>query len=51
MAVVYWSEHLNRDVSLEEEARMEDLMELEYAKFAESVMGDRPAAPNFYDNY
>jgi len=31
--------------------RVEELMELEYAKFAESVMGRRPAAPNFYDNY
>ena len=51
MAVAYWSEYLNRDISREEDKRMEELMELEYAKFAESVFGQRPAAPNFYDNY
>jgi hypothetical protein len=27
------------------------LIKVEYAKFAESVLGHRPAAPNFYDNY
>jgi len=31
-------------------ASLEELMDIEYAKFAESVMGHRPAAPNFYDN-
>jgi hypothetical protein len=28
-----------------------ELMEIEYAKFTESVFGHRPADPNFYDNY
>jgi len=51
MAVAYWSEYLNRDISREEDKRMEELMELEYAKFAESVFGHRPATPNFFDNY
>ena len=51
MAVAYWSEYLNRDISREEDKRMEELMEIEYAKFAESVFGHRPAAPNFFDNY
>jgi hypothetical protein len=51
MAVAYWSEYLNRDISREEDKRMEELMELEYAKFEESVFGHRPAAPNFFDNY
>ena len=51
MAVAYWSEYLNREISREEDKRMEELMEIEYAKFAESVFGHLLAAPNFYDNY
>jgi len=38
-------------VTNEEEKRLEELMELEYAKFAESVIGHKPSCPNFYDNY
>lgn len=30
---------------------MEELIEEEYRKFAESVFGYRPSKPNFYDNY
>jgi hypothetical protein len=30
MAVGYWSEYHNRDIFREEEARMEELMEIEY---------------------
>jgi hypothetical protein len=51
MAVAYWTEYLDRDVTKEEDRRMEELMELEYAKFAESVIGYSPSRPNFYDNY
>ncbi len=36
MAVAYWSEYLSRDISREEDKRLEELMEIEYAKFAES---------------
>jgi len=51
MAVGYWSECLSRDVSRQEDKRMEELMEIEYAKFIESVLGHRPATLKFYDNY
>jgi len=51
MAVAYWSEYLNRDISREEDQRMEVLMELEYAKFEETVFGRKPSTPNFFDNY
>ena len=51
MAVAYWTQYLDRDVTNEEEKRLEELMELEYAKFAESVIGHKPSVPNFYDNY
>jgi len=51
MAVAYWTEYLNRDVSREEDKRMVELMELEYAKFAESVFGYPPSIPNFFENY
>ena len=51
MAVAYWwSEYLNRDISREEDKRMEELMEIEYAKFEESVFGRTSPAPNFFDN-
>ncbi len=51
MAVAYWTQYLDRDVTNEEQKRLEELMELEYAKFAESVIGHKPSSPNFYDNY
>jgi hypothetical protein len=51
MAVAYWTQYLDRDVTNEEQKRLEELMELEYAKFAESVIGHKPSTPNFYDNY
>ena len=51
MAVAYWTQYLDRDVTNEEEKRLEELMELEYAKFAESVIGHKPLPPNFFDNY
>jgi hypothetical protein len=51
MAVAYWSEYLKRDMSREEDKRMEELMELEYAKFEESLFGRKLPSPNFFDNY
>jgi len=51
MAVAYWSEDLSRDVASEEDKQLEKLMEIEYARFAESVIGHRPTAPSFCDNY
>jgi hypothetical protein len=41
--VAVWTEHLNRDVTREEDRRMEELIEDEYRKFAESVFGHRPS--------
>lgn len=51
MAVAYWTEYLNRDISREEDRRLEELMELEYRRFEESVLGYSKATPNFFDNY
>ena len=51
MAVAYWTDQLDRDVTSEEERRMEELMEEEYRKFAESVFGYSQSTPNFFDNY
>jgi hypothetical protein len=51
MAVAYWTEYLNRDISNEEDKRMAELMDLEYAKFEESVFGRSTPRPNFFDNY
>jgi hypothetical protein len=39
MAIAYWTEWLNRDVSKEEDRRMEEVMEMEYRKFEEAVLG------------
>ncbi len=51
MAVAYWTEYLCRDISNEEDKRMAELMDLEYAKFEESVFGRSTPRPNFFDNY
>lgn len=51
MAVAYWTEWLNRDVSQEENRRMDELMEAEYRKFEESVLGYSTPRANFFDNY
>jgi hypothetical protein len=42
---------LSRDVTKEEDRRMEELMETEYRKFEESVRGYSSPRSNFYDNY
>jgi hypothetical protein len=51
MAVAYWTSYLDRDVSNEEDRRMQELMDEEYRRFEESVFGYSTAPPNFYDNY
>jgi hypothetical protein len=51
MAVAYWTEWLSRDVTREEDRRKEELMEEEYRKFEETVLGYSKPSPNFYDNY
>jgi len=51
MAVAYWSNYLNRDVSREEDKRMEELIEEEYPKFEETVLGYSSPRLNFYDNF
>jgi hypothetical protein len=51
MAIRYWTEWLSRDVTREEDRRMEELMEEEYRKFEEAVFGYSSPRLNFYDNY
>lgn len=51
MAVAQWSEYLNRDISREEDRRMEELMEIEYARFGAAVFGGKPSLPTCFDNY
>lgn len=51
MAVAYWTSYLDRDVSSEEDRRMQELMDEEYRRFEESVFGYSTAPPNFYDNF
>jgi hypothetical protein len=51
MAIRYWTEWLSRDVTREEDRRMEELMEEEYRKFEEAVLGYSSPRLNFYDNY
>lgn len=51
MAAAYWTEWLNRDVTQEEDRRMEELRDEEYRKFEESVLGYSTARLNYFDNY
>ena len=51
MAVAYLSQFLNREISLKGDKRIEELTEIAYAKYEWTVLGRRPAAPNFFDNY
>lgn len=51
MAVAYWTEYLDRDVTSEEDKRMEELLDQQYRDFEELVLGHRPSKPNFFDNY
>lgn len=51
MAISYWTAWLSRDVTREEDRRMEELMEEEYRKFEEAVLGYSSPRLNFYDNY
>jgi hypothetical protein len=51
MAVAYWTEWLSRDVTKEEDRRREELMDEEYLKFEETVLGRSSPRPNFFDYY
>ena len=51
MAVAYGTEWLAQDVSREEDRRLEELMEQEYWKFQESVLGYSTPRANYFDNY
>lgn len=51
VAIAYWTEYLDCEVTREEDRRLEELMEEEYRRFEESVLGYSSAPPNFYDNF
>jgi len=51
MAVQFWTDYLDRDVTREEDKRVEGLFELELRKFEESVFGFSRQRDNYYDNY
>jgi len=51
MAVQFWTDYLDRDVTREEDKRAEELFELELRKFEESVFGFSRPRDNYYDNY
>jgi hypothetical protein len=50
-AVSYWNDYLNRDMTNEEDKRLSEQMDIQYAKFEEAVLGYRRPPPNFFDNY
>ncbi len=51
MAVAYWADQLARDVTSEEERRMEELQEQDYLAFIQSVTGAAVAQANYYDDF
>lgn len=51
MAVQFWTDYLDRDVTREEDKRAEELFERELRKFEEAVFGFSRPSENFYDNY
>ncbi|WP_266156786.1 phage terminase large subunit [Dyella silvatica] len=51
MSVAYWTEYLSRDVTQEEDRRMEELFDEELRRFEETVFGFSAPPPNYYDNY
>jgi hypothetical protein len=51
MAVAYWSDQLDRDVSLEEERRLEELQEQDYLEFIQAFTGRIASDPNYYENF
>jgi hypothetical protein len=51
MAVKFWLEYLDRDVTCEEDRRAEELFDEELRAFEDYVLGASSARDNFYDNY
>lgn len=51
MAVNYWTEWLDRDVTREEDKRMEELFDEQLRNFEDYVLGHKRGNDNFYDNY
>lgn len=51
LAVRFWTDYLDRDVTREEDRRAEKLFEIELRKFEESVFGYSRPRENYYDNY
>lgn len=49
MAVGYWADALARDVTVEEDRRMEELRDKEYDEFIRSVLGATPNPLNYLD--
>jgi hypothetical protein len=51
MAVKYWTEWLDRDVTREEDRRMEEMFDQQLREFEDYVLGRTSPQDNFYDNY
>lgn len=51
MAVKFWTDYLDRDVTREEDKRMEELFDQELRAFEDYVLGRTGDVDNFYDNY
>jgi hypothetical protein len=49
LAVKFWTDYLDRDVTREEDKRAEELFEIELRKFEESVFGYSRPRENYYD--
>lgn len=51
MGVAYWNEQMDRDLSKEEERRIEELFEQELRDYAQHVIGHVIETDNFLDNF
>lgn len=51
MAVAYWGDQLERDVTKEEEMRQQELADASYEDFIQSVTGRGSASTNYLDTY
>jgi hypothetical protein len=51
LAVKFWTDYLDRDVTREEDKRIEELFEAELRRFEEAVFGFSRRRDNYFDNY
>jgi hypothetical protein len=51
LAVKFWTDYLDRDVTLEEDRRAEEMFDAEIRRFEESVFGYTRSPDNFFDNF